>query len=503
MLRLPLAALPLILLFPPTTPCLAADTAAFHEPNAVVVNLTETDLNHVLHELFISAGGPHIAGETERVSKGVFDLSYEAELSVPELTLDDDGVVSLNLTIEQADVRIGRLERRIGKRTARCENAGIAVDPERPLELSFDLRFSIDDGGLRVIPESVRLDDPRTDFRLVKPTRCENALLPRWLLWWIGKPRLRRRVEQLDNLLLARVRSSADGLNGSSGLLAKSWKGHDGETFHLYPRTVDIADGSLMLTLAGGSGEADSAAAGSPAWVDARRSGSFLALSGSFLDRLAALTFPQGEIEPRKPSGPLRKLFRSRSLYTLVPGLRGLDTEELFFTLRLKPPRFTLRSVGPEEAGIDPTLLGEPAGGDDSRAALGIELAGVELKIWQLREGQHAELGTLTIDSGRITVVPFFNLLGGISFELIENEWELSSSGVAFNEHVLAATLQEMVFGEIFETRFEPLARGALKIGDVEMSGGGFRVVDDYLIIEVGAAPVPVPRQTDSLRASR
>lgn len=493
----------LLLLNLPALPGSAAETPAFHEPSAVVVNLTEADLNHVLRELFVSAGGAHLTGESERVSKGVFGLSYEADLSVPELTLGDGGRASLDLAIERADVRIDRLEGRIGSRKAHCENAGLAVDPERPLELSFALRFSIEGGGLRVIPESVRLDDARTDFRLIKPTRCENALLPRWLLWWIGKPQLRRRAEQLDEVLLARLRSGADDLNGSSGLLAKSWEGDGGETFRLYPRQVDTAGGSLLLTLAGGSTEVENTTTGNPPWVDGRRSGSFLALSGSLLDRLAELTFPEGEVEPSKPTGQLRKLFRSDSLFTLIPGVRGLDVDTLSFTLKLTPPRFTLRSVEEDEAGLDSTLLGEAAGSAGPRAALGIELAGVELKIWQAREDEYDALGTLTIDSGRFTVVPFFNLLGGISFELIENDWKLSSSGIAFNEHVLAATLQEFVFGEIFETRVEPLARGALKIGDVELGGGGFRVVEDYLIIEVGAAPDPAPTRTDSLLASR
>jgi len=500
MRRTSLAALPLLLLAFTPSP---AEEPGLHEPNAVLVNLTETDLNLVLRELFASAGGPHLTGHAERVSKGMFDLSYEADLSVPELTLDPDGRVSLALAIEKADARIGRLERRMGKRTVRCENAGIAVDPDRPLEMSFDLRFAIEDDGLRVVPESVRLDDARTDFRLIKPSRCENAPLPRWLLWWIGKPKLRRRVAQLDDLLLDRVRSGADGLNGPSGLLAKSWQGSDGETFRLFPRSVDTGGGSLLLTLAGATDEAAFPPADDPAWVAGRRSGSFLALSGAFLDRLAASTFPEGALDPHEPNRPLRKLLGSSSFYTLVPGLRGTDTSELSFTMRLRPPRITLRRASVEEAGIDPTLLGEPAGDDEPRAVLGLELNGVELAIWRERDGEQVELGALTIESGRIAVVPFFNRLGGISFELLENEWRLSSRGVEFNENVFAATLQELVFGEMFETRFEPLARGALHVGDAELSGRGFRVIDGYLVIEIGAVPPPAPTRTDTLRASR
>jgi hypothetical protein len=480
----------------------AESAAAFHEPNAVVINLTERDLNDLLREVFVSAGGSRVHGVRERVSKGVFDLRYEAELSEPVLKLGEEGRFSLRFDIRSADVQIGRLERRIGKRLARCENAGVAVDPERPVELSLDLRFELEDGELRLVPDAVRLDDSRKDFRLIKPTRCENAILPRWLLWWVGKPRMRRRIGQLDEVLLAKAQSGADNLNGSSGLLREQWESEDGE-FHLYPRALDTSDGSLLLTLAGSNLASPTVPAESPAWVVERRSGSFLALSETFLNSVLRFNFPEGTSEPRKPSGPWRKLFRSRSLYTLIPGLRGIDTSDLHFTLSFSAPEIELESIPVADAALDPTLVGEPVVSDGERALFRVNLSDFELKIWQIDEVGRSVLGTLSIDSGRIGVVPFFNILGGISFGLVENEWALSSSGIEFSEHLLAATIQEMVFAQMFETRFEPLAREALRIGDVELPTGGFRVIDDYLVIELGGETSPAPTRTDSLLASR
>jgi hypothetical protein len=511
--HVPLPVLCLLLL--PSLPALADSTVppappaspaapAFHASNAVLVNLTEDDLNGVLQELFAAAGDGRVSGEAEQVSKGLYDLRYDAELSRPELALGEGGRLSVRLAVRSADVRIGRIERRIGKRTARCENAGVRVDPERPLELAFDVRFDIGPDGLQLLPEAVSMDDARTDLRLVKPTRCENAILPRWLLWWIGKPKLRRKMESLDELLLERARSGAASLNGDSGLLAKKWESDDGETYRLFPSRVDTAADSLLLALDGSSDADATPASALPAWVGERRDGSFLALKGELLDRLAAFSFPAGEPEPRKPSGLVSKLFRSRSLYTLIPGLREVGNEDIQFSLRLTPPRISLASVAADSAGIDPTLLGEPAS-DAERGVLRIELSDVVLGIWHVSEERREVLGELVIESGRVAVAPYFSRIGGISFALLENEWRVSSSGLEFNEPVLAATLQEMVFGEIFETRFEPLARGALEIGDAELTGRGFRVLDDYLVIEVGArgAAETAPKRRDNLLASR
>ena len=48
--------------------------------------------------------------------------------------------------------------------------------------------------------------------------------------------------------------------------------------------------------------------------------------------------------------------------------------------------------------------------------------------------------------------------------------------------------LQEMVFGEMFETRYDPLWRDAFRVGDTEFVPQGFTSVPGYLVIELAGS---------------
>ena len=77
--------------------------------------------------------------------------------------------------------------------------------------------------------------------------------------------------------------------------------------------------------------------------------------------------------------------------------------------------------------------------------------------------------------------------MGGTSFEIIENEWNVSSDGIEFNDSLLAATLQELTFAEAFETTYDPLGRGDLRVGETLFNPARFLVEGDHLVIELTA----------------
>ena len=122
------------------------------------------------------------------VSSRVADLRYEASLSEPVLHLGEHGNARLSMEILDATLRIGRLERKRDGSGARCEGAGVDVDPTRPLRVDVDLDFTIEDDALRIVPRNVEITDLEERLLLVGPTRCTNSLFPTWFLWWIGKP---------------------------------------------------------------------------------------------------------------------------------------------------------------------------------------------------------------------------------------------------------------------------------------------------------------------------
>ena len=186
-------------------------TAPFHEPNAVLINISEADLNRIARDAFREQFGTRVEGASSDSSRGVQDLRYEAVFSEPVLKLDTEGGVRINLDLLQAELRIGRLEHKFMRRMASCDGAGVNVDPDRPVEVALDFRFQVEDHDLYIVPESVTIGNTK-GFRLVKPTSCQKTGLPKWLVWWIGKGQLRRKINKLDELLLAKAQSGAAAL---------------------------------------------------------------------------------------------------------------------------------------------------------------------------------------------------------------------------------------------------------------------------------------------------
>src|SRR5262245_64470158 len=123
----------------------AAEPAApFVEPSAVLFNVSERDLNRIIVDSFRANGGPKFVGEKARVSSSVSGLRYRAEFSDPVIRLGRDGTARLSLDIKDASLRIKSLERNVAGVQARCEGAGLDVDPGRPLSVEVALGLTIE-----------------------------------------------------------------------------------------------------------------------------------------------------------------------------------------------------------------------------------------------------------------------------------------------------------------------------------------------------------------------
>jgi len=445
----------------------ALGDAVFHEPNAVLVNITEEDLNLIVREAFHANGASRIEGVTDRPDRGITGLRYEAGFSEPVLTLGRDGHARLDVDILEAELSIGSIERKLLARRMRCENAGVSVERERPVDVTLDLQFAVRDHDLRIVPEEVRMTNTK-GFLLQKPTRCRNNPLPEFLMWWIGKGRLRRKIERLDDVLLAKAHDGAEALAADGGLLAKHWRFAEGQAdLHLYPQTVDTSHGTLLISLAGSSPVMQAAATAAPGWVGSRSGTSFLGLSESFLNHILRTAFRRLDGRPREPSGGIRKLLKSEAVHALIPGLRGIAATS---SLQLG---FAFHAL--------PTVEFDSLA--DQRAVIRIRITGVEMMILESIDGRQRWLGSVNVDSANMAVAPYLNVLGGISFETVENDWRLSSRGIEFDEEILAATFQELFFSEVFETSYEPLARESFEMGRTRFDPRYFNLVGDHLVI--------------------
>jgi len=483
-----------LLLVPPVTAIARAANAPapYSESAAVLLNVSERDLNRIVVDAFHANGGPSFEGEKERVSSSVADLRYHARFSDPVIRLEKDGTARLSLDILDASLRIGRLERRIGGRQARCEEAGLDVDPGNPLAVQLTFGLTIENAALRLIPTGVEIPEAEERLHLVAPARCKNSPLPRRVLWWLGKSYFRRAVGKLDEVVLERARTGAARLEEKETLLTRRWeipKKRDTDVeagLRLFPESLDMSGGSLLVAMTASSTGpmSPSALPGRLDWTGPRPSGSFLGLSESFVNETARRAASNKASSQRKSTGNFRKLLTSNSVYALIPGLRKLDSKaSVYFEVAFpSAPRFEFRRT------------------DRGEALIRVLLTGVRIDVRKDEGGRQTVLGTLHVDSGRMAVVPFTNLLGGISFRIAENQWQVSSTGLEFDEDLVAATLQEITFGKIFATSYEPLLSRALRLGGTEFTPHSFAVAGRYLVIGLGE-PRP-PEGEDSAAAA-
>jgi len=486
----------------------AAGTA--RTTDAVIVRLTESDANLVLRGAFHAAGGPVFAGRRDKQSRGVQGLSYEVRLSEPVLAFGGNGTASLHFEILEADVTIARIERKILGQLARCEGAGLFVEAGHPLALALDLGLVVEDGDIRLVPVEARSPGAREAIHLVRPERCGNTVLPTWLLWGLGKSQLRRHVARVDRMLFERARDVAHDL-ARDGLVREQWE--IGSTpFRLEASRVETDDGALTVSFDGLAGSGPSTEIEPRAALPPLPAGqSAVAVSERLVNAAIGAAFEGLSGRTRKPTGDFRRLMRSEAVLALVPGLRDLDAKAgLQFQIRLESaPRVRFGALEPWDARPAPEV--EQALPESlSRAVVAVEVENVALDVLRPTGAEPERLGTLTIERGRVRAVPFVNRIGGIAFEPIENSWHLSSTGIDFDEPLLAATIQELVFGALFETRFEPLAPGGIAVGDVRLEPRSIAAQDGYLVITLAdVAPPPgatadaSATRTGTLRASR
>ncbi len=452
-------------------------TAPFHEPNAVLINISEPDLNRIVRDGFREHFGTTIKGAASDPAHGVQDLRYEATFSEPVLEFDTEGNLRIDLDLLEAELRIGRFERKFMRKMASCDGAGLNVNPDRPVEVALHMSFEVDEHDLRIVPLSVKIGNKK-GFRLVKPTKCRNTWLPKWLVWQIGKGQLRRKVKQLDEVLLAQAQLGAAKLSEENGPLEWSLGDRNDSTgtseLYLYPQQVDTSHGSLLVGFAGSTARKQALTVSMPDWVATESHRSYLGLSESFLNSVIRSAIDRLETRPRKPSGNLSKLLRASAVAALIPGLRDVESPE---NLRLgltfhRPPRIEFEALEhePTEEATDAV---------PNRALIRIRLSGTELTIWESDEF----LGALEIESARLAVTPYLNLLGGISFDIVENEWFLASRGIDFDEETLAAMFQEMFFSEMFETTYHPVAQRSFDLGETRFHPRYFSLFGDYLVI--------------------
>jgi hypothetical protein len=477
----------------------------FFDPDAILVNITESDLNLAIQNAFESADGANLEGESTSESRSVSGLRYRARFSAPAIDLLSDGAISLSFGLEEAELSIESVERKIVGRRVRCENLGAMLAPDRSLDVRLDFRLDVNNGELGVVPLGASVPDAKGAFRLVKPSRCRNNIIPKWLLWWLGKPYLQRQFDNLDKMLLTRVRSKAEDLKqDEQGILNKRLRIRKGELF-LRARTMDTSHDSVWVSLTGSDREGYTEEA---THEDARllapsSSQSYLAVSEAMLNAVLDVAHVDWSRRASRPWGTTRKLFKSHTILTLVPGLRGIEDRD---DLRLSF-RFTeAPSIELESRPDVPEPSEHPGEAPPPRRPRGpvilLRLSGVEMEI--TRAGETPEvLGTLVIESGTVGAMPYPNPLGGISFDVVRNEWQVSSSGLRFNESLFAATIQELIFGELFETQYEPWAREALRVGRMSFQPVDFDGVDDYLVIGLGPVVEPAPTRTGSPLASR
>lgn len=469
----------------------ASSQPPYDEPDALIVNLPERDLNTLLGAALRAKGGPRFVGSQADAGRGLRGVHYQVDLSSLLLKLEDGGRMSLSLEIEQADLQVERWERKLAGRTAYCENAGLTIDAAHPVSITADVNLSIADGDLEIVPRQISVSDAE-NIHLVRPSHCAKAPLPTWLLWKLGKTRLKHEIAKLDKTLLARVSRSAERFGGEEGLFKRrvsipSVFDHGiRREFDLSPRLLSTDRGSLLVSLAGSTRTAERGPADSHGDLRADRPLSLdrtklpqdrpsIAVSPVFINAMLASAFSGSTGVTRKAHGDFSRLLKSSSVYALIPGIRGIKCREtLSFSFAFHDP---------------PSVEFVPRG---SGAEIRLQFRGIEMIVWDKRPDGPVPLGAIVVDEGTVGLAPVPGTLGGVSLKVLENDWDVSSRGIEFDEPLFEATLQELMFAQAFETISEPILREGLTMGGITVAPHAFRVVDGYLVVELDASPMNV-----------
>jgi len=462
---------------------------AIDERDGLMLRVTESDLNAVLSDLSDANGWRRFEGLREKNSRGVHDFRYDVRLSPPWLELDGEaGGMSLGFDIVEADLNVGRIERRVGGMSLRCENIGVRVEPARPVDVELSFALPVHGGALQLRPTTVTVDGGKREFRLIKPSACRAGILPRSISWWLGKPALRRRLSRLDDILLSRVERLASEIEQDRGLLRSRWELSAGTLDLKVARsTIDGEALSLSMDVTGRSTQEVREPVDPPVIPSV---GSHIALSGDLVNAVLAANGPREAGAPKQARGNMHELLTSESIYTLIPGLRDFpDLGQMRFRVRVDAtPRLSLSSHD------DPLDPGRGARIGLSVGSLAIEFFG--------KEGEQP-IGELRIVSGEIDLVPYVNSVAGVSFEVVRNDWRVAGYGIEQDEYLIAAMLQELVFGEFFETQYEPLLRDGVVLAKTEFLPTGFRVVDGYLVVDLVAGDaVSSTESTDAVSSA-
>jgi hypothetical protein len=329
------------------------------------------------------------------------------------------------------------------------------------------------------------------------------------MLWWIAKPFLQKQFNRLDEKLLLGAERGVEQLEDDDGAILRKRVDIEGQELFVYPRVLGTDHDALWIAAAASSDEhrPDDPTRRPPDALGPSDERSFLAVSETTLNAILERVYLAWSKPASQPHGNVRKLFRSTEMLTLVPGLREIeDRQSLRWAVRFTAtPRIEVGRLG-DLATPDAAERFSPFAWPSIAELPLITLRTRGIEIEFTRSGETREsVGALLIDSGVVSAVPYANRLGGISLHVVSNEWRVSSRGIEFEEQLLAATLQELIFAELFETRYEPLARSALTVGPIRFEPSGFSTADDYLVIDLVRVPpvLPAPTRTDSPRASR
>lgn len=536
------------------SPALAGPTedlgpALFNEPDAVVLNVPEQDLNRFLQTALRAKGGPRFEGRQADAGRGLRGVRYQVEVSDPVLKLGDGGRVSLSLDIEKADLEVDRWERKLAGRMAYCENAGLSIDASRPVGIGAELDLEIAGGDLEIVPRQITVGDAE-NIRLLKPSRCRKVPLPTWLLWRLGQAHLRREIGKLDRTLLAKASRSVERLGTSEGLFRRRWQmrslfdPESHEDFELSLRYLDTSQGSLLVSLAGSStkGRGDNAPPPGEAQATFRKAGTGPSArrtsSGSPVPAPRQRRHPSGD-EPRpergstnepsrlddsirqpaappeldrtqlprdRPSLAISPAFLNAMLASSFTGSTGVTRKARGDFSRLMKSSAVyalipgLRGVTSREtlsfSFAFPSAPTVEFRALDDTAEIRIRFQGIEMNVWEKTPDGPVRLGAMVVDSGTVGLALVPNTLGGVSFKIVENDWHVSSRGIEFDDVLFEATLQELMFAEAFETLSEPLLREGLSGGGMTLAPRAFRVAGGYLVVELDALPsrsVPAP----------
>ncbi|MFQ5766699.1 MAG: hypothetical protein ACE5ID_01760 [Acidobacteriota bacterium] len=246
-----------LLLAPGVLAAETPDEQVILDTSAVVVHISEDDLNALISPYTAGPSGLVLSGY-KNILKGKFrEVDYQIDLDDARFSLQPGGRVVFTTRMAAASIHAGsiyKLKKNGRPSRLQCHDLAIDLDPDQPVSIQVILEISVDDGKLNIVSGEVNLSDGSDGFQVQRPATCKGAWILNPLVKTLVRRKIKKTLRDLDRVLGSIFQKEIAALGAlpaaESEFSFHSPLENEAVRFSLRPSALGTSHGALHLSLA-------------------------------------------------------------------------------------------------------------------------------------------------------------------------------------------------------------------------------------------------------------